>query len=183
MPWRNGGGVTRDVALSPPGAGFAFDWRVSIAQVERGGPFSCFEGVDRTLAVLSGAMQVTLEGRAPLTLDEQSEPMVFAGEAPCSAQPTRSVTDLNVMVRRGLYASVARRADEVLVAGPGTQIFVATRPCVLGGERLGRLDAVRVDEGEGQALPLVGHGWWICLPGPEPRADPADATQDGADRP
>ncbi len=51
-PWKNGGGMTADVAASPPGAGMdGFDWRVSIARVEADGPFSVFPGVDRTMAL------------------------------------------------------------------------------------------------------------------------------------
>ena len=33
-----------------------FDWRLSLAQVDRDGPFSRFDNVDRTLVLLSGAM-------------------------------------------------------------------------------------------------------------------------------
>ncbi|TIN81446.1 MAG: HutD family protein, partial [Mesorhizobium sp.] len=55
MPWKNGGGVTTEIAVSPSGAGLDdFDWRVSMARVELSGPFSQFAGIDRTLAVLEG---------------------------------------------------------------------------------------------------------------------------------
>jgi environmental stress-induced protein Ves len=58
MPWKNGGGTTIEIARSPEppeGAGLDdLDWRVSMARVDGPGPFSRFEGVDRTLAVLDG---------------------------------------------------------------------------------------------------------------------------------
>ena len=55
--WKNGGGTTRDILVSPPGASLdGFDWRLSLAQVDRDGPFSRFDNVDRTLILLSGAM-------------------------------------------------------------------------------------------------------------------------------
>ena len=38
-PWRNGGGVTREVAVDGPGAQ-DFEWRISIADVNEPGPFS-----------------------------------------------------------------------------------------------------------------------------------------------
>ena len=52
QPWRNGGGVTRELL-----AGRTEDWsvRLSVADIERDGPFSAFAGVDRWFAVLSGA--------------------------------------------------------------------------------------------------------------------------------
>ncbi|HEY3949962.1 HutD family protein, partial [Phenylobacterium sp.] len=41
QPWKNGGGLTWPVAVSPEGAGLdGFDWRLSLALVESGGPFS-----------------------------------------------------------------------------------------------------------------------------------------------
>jgi uncharacterized protein len=55
MPWKNGGGLTAEIAVSPESAGLDdFDWRVSMARVEAGGPFSLFPGVDRTLSILEG---------------------------------------------------------------------------------------------------------------------------------
>ena len=53
QPWRNGGGLTREL-LAWPGSG---DWvlRVSVADIEADGPFSAFPGIDRWFTVLSGA--------------------------------------------------------------------------------------------------------------------------------
>ena len=54
-PWKNGGGVTRDVAIAPPDAGLdTFDWRISFADVASDGPFSPFPDIDRTLTVVDG---------------------------------------------------------------------------------------------------------------------------------
>ena len=106
-PWKNGGGVTRKVAASPPDAGSSdFDWRISIASVSRGGPFSVFPGVDRELAVLEGALRLSIEGRAEISVRPGSPPVRFAGDVPCSGEPHDvPVTDLNVMTRRGKFAS------------------------------------------------------------------------------
>ena len=55
MPWKNGGGVTIEIAVSPSGSSLdTFDWRVSMATVIEPGPFSSFPGIDRTLCVLTG---------------------------------------------------------------------------------------------------------------------------------
>ncbi len=52
-PWKNGGGVTREIVCQPPGAGLAaFDWRVSIATIASDGPFSLFAGIDRVITLL-----------------------------------------------------------------------------------------------------------------------------------
>jgi len=111
VPWKNGGGLTREVAVSPPQSNFEnFDWRVSLAEVHAGGPFSAFPGVDRQLAVLVGRLTLAIEGRESLTLSADSPPLGFAGETPIVSQPTHgTVTDLNVMTRRGRFSARLRR--------------------------------------------------------------------------
>ena len=55
VPWKNGGGSTRELACWPPGAGMdSFAWRVSVATIARPGPFSAFPGVDRQIMLLEG---------------------------------------------------------------------------------------------------------------------------------
>ena len=40
MPWKNGGGVTTEIAIAPAGATLDnFDWRVSTTQVGAARPF------------------------------------------------------------------------------------------------------------------------------------------------
>jgi len=114
MPWKNGGGETVEIAVSPEGAGLAdFDWRVSMATVATDGPFSVFPGIDRTLSILDGeGMTLFIEGRAPERLTQASEPLPFAADAPTSATLIDgTITDLNVMTRRGRYAHSVRRVS------------------------------------------------------------------------
>lgn len=104
MPWKNGGGETVEIAVSPEGAGLAdFDWRVSMATVATDGPFSVFPGIDRTLSILEGAgMTLFIEGREPVLLTQSSDPLPFAADAPTSATLVDgAITDLNVMTRQG----------------------------------------------------------------------------------
>jgi uncharacterized protein len=51
-PWRNGGGVTREIAIE--GARDDFVWRLSMADVGVDGPFSKFDGMQRILTVIQG---------------------------------------------------------------------------------------------------------------------------------
>jgi uncharacterized protein len=53
VPWKNGGGTTRE-ALRMPTEGANFAWRVSLAQIERSGPFSDFAGYRRNMVLLQG---------------------------------------------------------------------------------------------------------------------------------
>nr|WP_306266150.1 HutD family protein [Pararhizobium sp. IMCC3301] len=77
-PWKNAGGVTRQIAKSCPGDPF---WRLSIAGVEKDGPFSGFPGLHRILTVVSGAgMTLNLpDGARPADLNI---PVGFSGDVP-----------------------------------------------------------------------------------------------------
>jgi uncharacterized protein len=109
--WKNGGGTTREIAVSPPDAAFdSFDWRVSMAEVEQSGPFSLFPGVDRTLVLLTGSgMRLAEDNGIEHVLDEPFEMASFAGEARIDASlaagPTR---DFNVMTRRARMSASVR---------------------------------------------------------------------------
>ncbi len=106
MPWKNGGGSTTEIAVWPVGAGLGdFAWRVSTALVARDGPFSLFEGVDRTLTVLDGGpLGLTFADGRIVSLDTASAPFAFAGDAAVQgAVGGQPVRDLNVMTRRGVW--------------------------------------------------------------------------------
>lgn len=105
-PWKNGGGVTRELAIAPAGAGLDdFDWRISCAQVASGGAFSPFPGVDRSLALLEGAgLRLDFGGGETHTLTVDSAPLVFGGDQPVSAALLDGpVGDFNVMTRRARW--------------------------------------------------------------------------------
>ncbi len=71
MPWKNGAGRTTEIAVYPPGASLdAFLWRVSIADVERDGPFSRFPGIDRTIVLLEGGGMRLRSGRTRYRADD-----------------------------------------------------------------------------------------------------------------
>lgn len=104
VPWRNGQGITREIAVMPPGAGpDDFLWRVSLADVVGAAPFSRFPGVDRVIALIDGAgFRMTLDGTQIHDLTTPCAPFAFPGEAEVAVAlaggPTR---DFNLMLRRG----------------------------------------------------------------------------------
>jgi len=102
-PWKNGGGSTTEIAISPAGTGFEdFDWRVSLATIAQDGPFSVFPGIDRSLALVDGEGVLLDFGDERFVLSP-SEPLIeFAGEDTVHATVTgQHTTDFNVMTRRG----------------------------------------------------------------------------------
>ena len=122
MPWKNGGGTTVELAISPADAGLEdFAWRISTAQVAVDGAFSSFPGIDRSLAALAG------NGMCLQRADGQREMLlsgdaiaVFGGEEAISAQLLDGpITDLNLMTRRGVWSHELR-----LVRLQGEQVLV-----------------------------------------------------------
>ncbi|MFF5793923.1 HutD family protein [Paeniglutamicibacter sp. NPDC012692] len=114
-PWRNGGGVTRQIAsgkLDVAGSlesvpGDDWDWRLSIADVESEGPFSSFAGMTRILTILEGeGLAITIDGVARRL--GRYTPLRFDGGATTSATlPAGPIRDFNLITRTGtVYGQV-----------------------------------------------------------------------------
>ncbi|MFT0861826.1 HutD family protein [Ancylobacter sp. G4_0304] len=159
MPWKNGGGSTTEIAVAPEGAGLeAFDWRVSMADVAGDGPFSSFPGIDRTLAILSGAgMRLDIAGRASLELKAASAPAAFPADVPTAASLMDGpIRDLNVMTRRGVFAHrVTRHESRAVVGAPAGGVTLV----------LSRMAGLVVSEAAGAAVEL-GPDDAVLLDGP-----------------
>lgn len=111
MPWKNGGGVTIEIAIHPADATVDnFDWRISTATVAQDGAFSVFPDIDRTLAVMEGNGIILSVDGVETTLSQVSEPYSFAADAHTSARLNDgTITDLNIMTRRGAYTHEVKR--------------------------------------------------------------------------
>jgi environmental stress-induced protein Ves len=164
QPWKNGGGLTWPLAVSPEGADLSsFDWRLSLAVVEAGGPFSAFPGVDRLMLMLDGRLELDIAGSDSLALDETGEAVAFPGDAVATARlPNGPAADLNLMVRRGRFTGVLERRSVTTQAAIICQdvTFVLSRAggltATLGTEHCGLSpgDAARVDHARGGLLRL-----------------------------
>jgi len=166
QPWKNGGGLTREVAAFPDGAGFEdFAWRVSMAEVRADGPFSLFPDVDRILAVLAGRFRLTVAGET-FDLAPGGTPAEFPGDRPAAAQVLDGpVLDLNVMTRRGRASAQVERVvahlPAPLASFDGATLLVPAEGSVrvVGkGEAfdLERFDAVLVGREDGSLLIEAG---------------------------
>ena len=134
VPWKNGGGRTLEIACEPPGAGTAaFVWRVSVADIERDGPFSAFPGVDRTLVLIEGNGMRLASGSDSLDVRAAYEPVRFPGEsAPDCALVDGPTRDFNLMVRRGKARGdvlVVREAARVVEPARTRICYAAAGAC------------------------------------------------------
>ena len=136
QPWRNGGGMTRELWVWPPGSS-AQDWRVRItlAEVAQDGPFSAFPGVLRRFAVVDGCglslqwaadgpWQDLEPGHAPVAFDGGLAPdcrLLESGE-----HHQRKSTDLNLMTRHLSSSMQAIQLGQAKrMAGPQRGFFAA----------------------------------------------------------
>ena len=147
MPWKNGGGTTTEIAVVPAGAGLDdFDWRIRMARVDGGGPFSLFPGIDRTLAILDGdGILLTVGNRVATGLTVASEPLPFPADEETHATLIGGpVTDLNVMTRRGRASHTVERITVTtpieIETGTGTVIVF----CAAGAIDVEAADDVRI---------------------------------------
>lgn len=108
-PWGQGQGQVREIASGTldadgallPATDTTWDWRLSVASIERAGTFTPYERCDRTLTVINGELlELTVDGTAQAL--ELYRPFKFPGDGTTSATlPTGEVLVLNLITRSG----------------------------------------------------------------------------------
>jgi environmental stress-induced protein Ves len=202
MPWKNGGGVTREIAAYPPGAALdAFVWRVSVADVAQAGPFSRFSGIDRTLVLLSGAGMLlddagnTGDGGDAVDAKPHTHALTkpfdiarFAGEANIDARLVDGATrDFNLMVRRGAATGevdVWRDAGTYTVTADTLLLFCAAgslrvTPGAAAPVALATSDTLRIDHAQTLHCVCEGAGTVLAVRLKLQRPPQAPATTTG----
>lgn len=165
VPWKNGGGVTLELAVEPPEATLAtgFRWRLSSAEVASSGPFSAFPGLERWLWLLEGAgFEIDFGVRGRAEVRDAHAPLHFSGDWPAEATLLDGPSvDLNLMVDPQVYKVAVdtfqvETPRVVRTMGGTTLLFVARGTVALPGLglQLGRGHLLRW-EGEECALPLA----------------------------
>jgi len=148
VSWKNGGGMTREIAVHFDDAQSAdFLWRISQAVVDRAGAFSRFEGIDRTIAVLEGQGLVLKSQASEVRLDCDSPPYCFAGEVDIEADlAAGATTDLNVMTRRGFFTHKMEKISidqmQILKILGDITFIICNSDMVINGQQARRFDAV-----------------------------------------
>jgi environmental stress-induced protein Ves len=155
-PWRNGGGVSRDLWQWPEGE----DWRlrVAVADIDRDGPFSAYPGVERWFAVLEGEGVCLRFAHGVHRMGPADPALRFDGAAAPGCELLGGKTlDLNLMLR-GVSGEMVR-------AETGVPWSPTAAQCGLFATRGG---LVRVEGPDGtsarHALPAMGLLWWDRAP-------------------
>jgi uncharacterized protein len=109
--WRNGGGSTRELLAWPTPA--AWQLRVSVARIDRDGPFSAYPGVQRWFVVLQGAGVRLHWPQAVQNATRGSGVLVFDGsQAPGCTLIDGPTLDLNLMLQGGTGALLSAQPGQ-----------------------------------------------------------------------
>ncbi|TCR06156.1 hypothetical protein EDF70_101109 [Neorhizobium sp. JUb45] len=158
-----------EIAVFPQGATVdTFDWRISMATVSEDGPFSVFDGIDRTLSILEGAgMALLVDGCEPVLLTQTSAPHPFPADAPTMAKlADGTITDLNVMTRRGRFSHSVDKIVAPVTLGPsaGATLVLCHRGAMrVQNETLAALDCALLETGKAVEISGDGDGFVIRL--------------------
>lgn len=166
-PWRNGGGLTRELLAWPA----AQDWqvRISVADIRQDGPFSAFPGIERWFAVIEGAgVELRFGERAQLV--PLGVPLRFGGDAPVHCRlPAGATRDLNLMAPPGSAQLRPVVPGDRMRGEPGRRLlglYAHQHACALQwqGELLelpAETLAWQLHEGELDGQLRGGAGWWL----------------------
>lgn len=147
-PWKNGGGVTIDIADeyrpgSEPGSWTGMVWRFGRTTIGTPGPFSDLGGYDRILTVVTGrGLVLHAPDGAALDIREPFRPTAFPGERVLRSElDSGPVEVVNLMGDRAAVVigvdvlqgsgTLEISADDVVLYAPSTEAVV-----VIGNETL-----------------------------------------------
>jgi uncharacterized protein len=138
-PWKNGGGITREIAIAR--AGDTLIWRLSIADVGVDGPFSKFEGLSRILTVIEGRGMELIFPDAILQAD-YAVPVSFDGALDIRSRlKDGPLRDLNLIYNPLLstgHADVITAASQNLIDAKSGRIIALH--CITGSIALGETE-------------------------------------------
>ena len=114
MHWKNGKGVTLEIARAPA-APAAFDWRLSLASIDTDGPFSSYGGYERVVVLVEGdGFELDFGAGDTRTLVAAGDAAIFDGGAPVDCRLRgRACRDLSLMVRLPGTVTATRVLDLV----------------------------------------------------------------------
>ena len=135
--WKNGRGISWDIATEPSRLGNEFGWRLAIAEIAAGGPFSLYGPVDRVFTLIEGkGVSLDFTDRR-LDVSDVHAPVSFACDVPAACRlndgPCRA---LNLFTARGEWTAVAKiipvaEIEDIHPAGATCILFALRGECAV----------------------------------------------------
>lgn len=160
MPWKNGQGSTRQIAIYPDNANISdFQWRISAATVNDIGPFSNFDNVTRSLALLTGEkITLNIQGQS-VDLHRDGQPITFSGTLPTEMTAcSQPALDFGVMTNNNYAKHSLVHADfndgQTYQRKSPITLILALKPCQLDKNELNTFDAVLFSEADPNCITI-----------------------------
>jgi environmental stress-induced protein Ves len=175
FPWKNGRGVTTDIAAayrpgSAPGDWVGTIWRLGRTSIPVPGPFSDLAGFDRCQLVLRGrGLHLRGPGGFERTLAFPDNPVRYPGEGPIEADLADGPVEVLNLIARRTHAEIDLGvprigAPQMLRAGTHILYAPSERACVKTGAGAYSIepgDALRLDAANAFEL-LATSGRLMC---------------------
>lgn len=162
MPWKNGGGVTIDIAVTmlpgfAPGSWEGIIWRFSRTAIVTPGAFSDLSGYDRQLMLVSGEGLVLGTPVGEIDVRQPFRPVRFAGETSIvsrlEAGPVEVVNLIGDRSRVSIELSCLSGGASITCPAGVHIIYAPTSSCELSingkPSEIAAGHAARIDAGEG----------------------------------
>ena len=140
-PWRNGMGVSWEIALHKEPGAADFSWRFAKARIDRDVPFSIYPGMDRVFMQISGnGLDLEFEGGHKIEVHHSNVPHTFPCDVPLNCKLLDGPCfDLNLFTARGKYqaeASVLKLngMESIDLSGVEAVFFALEGSVVLSGQ-------------------------------------------------
>lgn len=101
IPWKNAGGTTTEI-YRQSFANYEFALRISVASVEKSGPFSIFPKVSRAILLLAGSgIKLQINKNEIIELKNKFIPVFFSGDDQVDCELLNGpIKDFNLMVHQ-----------------------------------------------------------------------------------
>lgn len=172
LPWKNGGGVSVDIAWDRETDGET--WRLGRTPITAPGPFSDYSGNDRLQVLVAGRGLVLKTPDGEIDVRQAFRPVRFAGETPITSHlesgPVEVVNLIGQRARVRLALAVLRAGEAQALGNGRTLVYCPTGPATvrLGNEEHalpahGGLDVEDVDGALACTAGLVVVGSVACV--------------------
>lgn len=159
MPWKNGGGVTVDIAVSmlpgfEPGGWEGIIWRFSRTAIVTPGAFSDLSGFDRQMVLVSGRGLVLETAAGEIDVRQPFRPVRFTGETPIVSRLEAGPVEVVNLIgdRSRVSIDLCCLSDDAtknctagvhIIYSPATscELTVEGKPCEIAAGHAMRIDA------------------------------------------